>query len=249
MTASSKAFGSARPRRPHLALAGKGGVLGEVGLLRQQVEEGFLDIEARSSSPEIDWIDGGAIQDTGGDTVFKGRNLIQAQTFAQVVLGIGTAQLTVKALKPGAPGNNYSVEIVQGGGALGIAWVSTKLVITLAVAGSTSNAVATAINANAAITDGILCAAGGGVGNMLVAAEAHLAGGVGEGWELKVSGQACLPANTPGTAAVLTLTETVCTVTIPDLTGLGDPRAVGDVVAASIQSDGVFSQSISCVLI
>jgi hypothetical protein len=247
MTASSKAFGSARPRRPHLALAGKGGVLGEVGLLRQQVEEGFLDIEARSSSPEIDWIDGGAIQDTGGDTIFKGRNMIQGQTFAQVVFGTGTAQLTVKALTPGTPGNAYSVEVVDGG-ALAIALVGTKLTVTLETGVSTAADVATAINANAADTDGIMCAVGG-VGVMLAAVEAHLAGGVGEGFELRVSGEVCLPANTPGAAAVLTLTETACTVTIPDLTGLTDPRAAGDVVAASIMSDGVFSQSISCVLI
>lgn len=247
----SKSFGGEAPRRPHLVQDGKGGVAGEVGDLRSDVESGFSVLEGRVGAfPELQWVDGGAPAAAGGDAVLKGANLIQGQDFASLTLGIGTAELVFTALKPGTPGNSFTVELEDGGtaGAEVVTKTANAFVITIEAGVSTADQIATAVNANAADSDGYLTCNGGGSGTPVVTAATALSGGTGEGWTCWVSGVECLPANTTGADGGAALTETACTVTVPDLTAETDARAAGDLAQITISTDGVRTQSLTAVL-
>jgi hypothetical protein len=247
----SKSFGGEAPRRPHLVQNGKGGVAGEVGDLRADVEDGFSALEGRSGTfPELQWVDGGHPAAAGGDMVLKGANLIQGQEFATVTIGSGTDELVFTALKPGTAGNDFTVEIEDGGtaGSEVVTKTGNAFLITAQVGTSTADQIATAVNADGADSDGYLTCNGGGAGTPAVTAATSLAGGTGEGWTCWVSGVECLPANTTGANGGAALAETACTVTVPDLTAETDARAVGDLVAITISADGVRTQSVTGVL-
>jgi hypothetical protein len=191
--------------------------------------------------PVIQAVDGTAPAAAGGDFELHGSYLTQGQTFASKVFGIGTAALTITALKPGDPGNDFTVVIVQGAGALAVAMVGTDITITLAAAGSTADAVATAINANAADTDGYVRCASGGGGTVLIADQANLEGGVGAGFTCTVGGVEALPANTPGTAGAAAITDAVATLTGAALAGAG--LVATDRATIVIVSDNVTSNA------
>jgi hypothetical protein len=247
----SKSFGGEAPRRPHLVSNGKGGVPGEIGDLRSDIENGFSVLEGRSGTfSELEWVDGGHPAAAGGDIVLKGSNMVQGQDFAALTLGTGTAELVFTALKPGTAGNDFTVAIADGGtaGSEAVAKTGNAFVITVEAGVSTADQIATAVNANAADSDGYLTCNGGGAGTPVVTAATALTGGTGEGWTCWVSGVECLPANTTGANGGAALTETACTVTVPDLTAETDARAVGDLVAITFSSDGVRSQSLTGVL-
>ena len=247
----SKSFGGEAPRRPHLVQDGKGGVAGEVGDLRSDVEIGFSVLEGRTGSfPELQWVDGGAPAAAGGDMVIKGADLVQGQEFASLTLGTGTAELVFTALKPGTAGNDFTVELEDGGtaGSEVVAKTGNAFLITIEAGVSTADQIATAVNANAAYSDGYLTCNGGGAGTPVVTAATAMAGGTGEGWTCWVSGVECLPANTTGANGGAALTETACTVTVPDLTAETDARAAGDIAAITVSSDGVRTQSVSAAL-
>lgn len=244
---TSKAFGASRPVNPHL-IDGPGGISREVWDLRKDIEVAFSNIEGRLTAihyPEITFIDGGLPILNGGEMVIKGLYLLQGQEFAQIVLP-GNVGLNLIACRPGTPGNAFSVEIVQGGAGLTVAMPANKLTITLAAGGSTKNAIATAINNAAAQTyqkiRANVTADGGSFG--VVAAETHLAGGVGEGWTCSVTDEDCPPKHDTGAAVSSAhIAEGVATVVVPDLTAIAPARTYADILPISVRSDGVLTST------
>jgi hypothetical protein len=236
----SRTFRDLNPRRPHRA-----SLLSEVGDLRKDIQIAFERLEQESVDyPLIEWLDGTAIPAAGGDVVIRGSHLLQGQTFAHIHANTG---LEIYACIPGEGGNDYSVAIVQGSGALAVAMTAKKLTITLAAApgGSTRNAVATALNDAAADNYQILRAnvtAGGG-SLVTVLAETHLTGGDGDGWECYVSGELAPIMHTVGgaTTTANNVAEGVATVTVPNLTGVSPARAAADRVRVHAISDGVYT--------
>lgn len=249
--AYSKCFGNRKAVHPHLVQRGTGGVAGEVGDLRYDTENAFRTIETRTGMPSADWIDGGAVPYDGGDAVIKGTNLLQGQTVASRACGTGNALVTFYAMRPGEGGNSYAVVITQGAGSLTVTFAADLLTVELDSGGSTAAEVATEVN-KAVPNDckGVIrCVAGGtGLGTVLVAAEANLSGGTGEGWTCTVTGVDCAPMHATGSTPAATITETVCTVTVPDLSAETDARAAADIAALVITSDGVQSLPISFAL-
>lgn len=234
---ASKAMSQQRPAKPHLT-TGKSGVAGEVDDLRKDTDKALETFESRTGYPEIDYIDGAGPAAAGGDMTMVGRRMIQGQTFASLALWAGTSMVTITALKPGKGGNDFTVEVTGTGtaGAETVTKTGNAFVIDIEPGVSTANQIATAINANAADSDGYLRAASGGAGTTnAVAAATNLAGGAGDGWSCTVGGFDCLPINTPGTAGAAALTETSCKVTVPALA----PVVATDKAHVSITSDGV----------
>jgi hypothetical protein len=166
-------------------------------------------------------------------------------------LNAGAAVLSVFALKPGNSG--ITVVVVAGVGALAVTFVPSTgvLTITLAAGGSTDAAIATAINANAAQTDGYIRATSGAAGSLTLAvASTPMAGGDGEYAlnKVEVTGLEALPANEPGANATAKWADGVVTVTVPVLTGATPARAAADIAATRISSNGVQTDPISSVL-
>lgn len=200
------------------------------------------------SLPELDRLDvvgGAAVAAAGGDIELVGRNLLQGMTFdtiSRTESAGGT--LNIYALTPGDSG--ITVEITVGAGGLVLTYVGKKLTIELAAGGSSDDAVATAINADASPCNGYLRAVSGTTGNFTLAqADAPLTGGVGDWTNTQVfaGGLAALPANELGINAVAKWSDTgiVCTT-----------QAVGaatDVVSLAVRSNGVNTGSLSAVLV
>lgn len=242
MAKESRAFGSQRAKKAHL-MQQTGGLAAEIVDLRNDVEEGFQNLEERLGFPELDFIDGGAPAAAGGDAVLVGRNLLQGQTFDTLVLTQSAIQMQLWAVKPGDSGITVAVVV---GGALAIDYNPTTkvLTITLAPAGSTANAVATAINANAAETDGYIRASVLGAGTFTLAqASRPMAGGVGDydGNIVMCAGKECLPANNGTTTSVAVWSDTQITVTVPALT----PVVAADIAQLTLSTDGTRAQAIS----
>ncbi|MFW9801043.1 MAG: hypothetical protein ACFFFC_00200 [Candidatus Thorarchaeota archaeon] len=236
----SKSFGAQVPKKAHL-LQRTGGIAAEVQDLRDDVETGFQNAEERLQYPVIDWSDGGGAVVGGGDLTLKGRYLLQSQTFDQLVTGSGNSQVTYKMLKPGDSG--FSVEHVQGAGALSAAIVGTKLTVTIASGGSTATAVAGAVNAACV---GIILATAGGTGaeNIAVLAETNLTGGAGDysGNKVLVSGVEALPKHVDGSWANGTVV-----VTVPDLTSETDARNVVDLLQVELFSNGIVTSALTSI--
>ena len=181
----------------------------------------------------------------GGDIVLGGRNLLQGQAFDGLTRSqVGGASIALAPLKPGASG--ITVQIVAGAGALGIAYDSgtRALIITLAAGGSTDDAIATAINANGAQTDGhVRCASGSGGAFTLAQASAPMTGGAGNyaGNQVLVGGIEALPANTPGTAgaAAWATTSIKCTTAA---------SSISDAVQIVVQSNGLRSRPLTSLV-
>ena len=250
---TSKAFSGQSPKKPHLIHAGKGGVPGEVWDTRKDVDSAFELLESRDATleyPELDWMDGGFAAAAGGDLILKGRYLVQGQEFATLTIGTGTAELVITALKPGEGGNDFTIEIEDGGtaGSEVVTKTGNAFVITAEVGTSTADQIAVAINADGADSDGYIWCDGGGAGTPAVTAATNLAGGVGDGWACYISGVECLPANTTGANGGAALTEDSCTVTVPDLTAETPARAATDPAAAYIVSNNIATQSLSGLL-
>ena len=201
-----------------------------------------------AGAPELDLLNvsgGAAINHVGGDIKLVGRNLLQGQTFDSIHLTeVGGADLTLYALKPGP--SLFTVQIVAGAGALSMTFVGGALVITLAAAGSTDDAVATLINANAAATDGYVRAVSAGGGTFTLAqAAAPMAGGTGDYAHNKVmvAGLEALPANTPGTNAAAKWSDSGITCTTQAA------GAATDVAAVRVESAALWTAQISGVMI
>lgn len=240
MAKQSKSFGAARALKAHL-MQQTGGLSAEINDLRKDVEEGFQNNEAKSGFPTLDALDPGTLLAAGqASFVMAGRNLLQGQTFDTLTSGLTTAGFVVTMLKPGDSG--VRLKVVQGTGALAAALANGLLTVTLDVGGSTATQVVAAINAEATCI-GIVHAAvlSGGGGTVLIAAEAPLAGGVGDydGNNVYINGQSCDPVQ-----AAAQWTNTSITVLVPALTG----RVATDIVAVVVESNGVMTGQLSAVL-
>jgi hypothetical protein len=222
---------------------------GNAAVNQGNIEAGFLALEARTDMPKLEWLDGGNFAAAGGDIVLKGTALTAGNaTLDSVQLTESTTELTIAALKPGSTG--ISVEVLAGEDALAIAYASNQLTITLASGGSTADAIATAINADAAQTEGILRANVDTAGNFTLAiAETALTGGTGTGtFAVYASGVECLPANETGTTSTAKWSATAITCTVPDLTGETDARAIGDLVQIKVVANNIESDSLQAEL-
>lgn len=246
MAKESKAFGSQRAAKAHL-LQQTGGLAAEIKDLRSDVEEGFQNLEERAGYPELDYVDGAGPAAAGGDMVLVGRNLLQGQTFDVLELWTGTSKVTITCLKPGKSPFTFAV---TGGGTAGsevVSKVGNAFSIQIEVGVSTANQIATALNANAAASDGYLRAASSGVGfNNAIQAATALAGGVGTFAEnvVRVAGFECLPANTPGTAGAAAWTDTQIKVTVPALA----PVVATDKAQITVMSDGTRADAMSAAV-
>jgi hypothetical protein len=246
----SRSFGTQVPKRAALVKP-TGGQAGELYDLRDDVDLGFRNAEGRVDFPQLEWVDGGAFAAAGGDVVLKGANLVQGQTFHTWTSTGATDndKFAVTALKPGED-EGFEV-VVTDTGSLTVDLSAGVLAITINGGTTTAGDVATAINADAANTNGILRGStpGDGSGNASVESQSASSGGTGSGWACYVSGVECLPANENATEdATAKVTETAATVTVPDLTAETDARAIGDIVSVSIWSDGVYTMQLSVVL-
>jgi hypothetical protein len=233
----SRAFGAQHAKKAHL-MQQTGGLAAEIQDLREDTEIGFKNLEDRAGYPELDYVDGG-LPLAGGDVVIHGRNLLQGQTFDSLTIAQSAIRLQLFALKPGASG--ITVVVIAGSGALGAAYNPTTkvLTITLAAGGSTADAVATEINKNGGVAEGII-RANVSVGGTLTLAQASapMTGGTGTWSENKVmvAGLEALPANETGTTSTAKWSDTTISVTIPSLAGAG--LAVEDLYQLTVMSDG-----------
>jgi hypothetical protein len=250
MARESKAFGSQRGQKEHLT-KGKGGVAGEVEDLRNDVEEGFQNFEARIGYPELDLHDQSVsdVVAAGGDIVLVGRELLQGQTFDKINITEGTVDLLIEMLKPGK--SNVRVVFTTGAGGLVIDLTNDLLTIELPAAGQdTVDNIATAINADGADTEGIIRASMvAGTGNNITqagqgTAEIPLAGGDGDYDynKVMVGGLEALPANETGTTSVAKWTNTSLKVTTQAV------GAAADHVQITVMSDGKRTQALTAVL-
>jgi hypothetical protein len=202
-----------------------------------------------TSAPELDYHDvvgSAAIAAAGGDIKLVGRNLLQSQTFDSLSRTEGSASFQVYALKPGVSGITCQVTVGAGGLVVTFNPGTGALVIELAAAGSSDDAIATAINADISQANGYIRAVSSSGGNFTLAqAQTALSGGAGDyaNNEVIVGGLEALPANETGVNAAQKWNDTdiVCTT-----------QAVGaatDVVTVAIKSNGVWTQSLSEALV
>lgn len=246
MTASSRFASLVNSSAAHLAEleAGRYNMLNEIKQLRADVETYACQLENMYGLPLLDWFDtsGGAPTATGGDVVLYGRNLLQSQTFDSLALVSGAATVTIYALTPGVSG--ITVAVAAPSGTLAVTYSTTTKICTItpAAAGSTDDAVATAINTSAAQTDGYLRAISGTTGTFLAAvASQAMTGGAGDYAQnvLRVAGTQIYPANTQhATVCPAKWTDTSITATFPNLTGLTPALAATDKVAFGLMSNG-----------
>lgn len=149
---------------------------------------------------------------TGGgatDVVCNGTGLLGNQVKATKTIGnvAGDASIDFEAVTPGAPGNAVSVEFATpAGGGVVIAVVANKITITPASGGSTTSAIATAVNGDADAK--LLVQAAENVAGTIneVIAEQYLDGGKGPGVSMTLGGTAC---------SITELTDTAVTFDIP----------------------------------
>jgi len=158
------------------------------------------------------------------------------------------------------PANNGTFPIVAGGNATTVKFTnaagvteaftgtweiggSNLLTVTLATAGNTATEVTAQINGALSCIGVIFAVAGGaGSGTVLVASQANLVGGAGlyAGNKVWVSGIEALPKQ-----AASQWTNTSIIVTVPALTS----RATLDTVNITVSSNGIYSESLSAVLL
>lgn len=234
--ARSVSFGSEQPDRPHT-------VQREVGDLRSDVERAVLALESRDALPQLYVASGSIGEDAGGTNslVLYGANLLAGRAKASGTI----AGITLTALRPGTPGNDISLAIAVGAGALAVAVVGNAITVTLAAAGSTVANIVTAINAHATAST-LVDAAVGTAGTLTTATAAtKLSGGTGEGFvvtALSVAGGALV-------STALTISETVTNakVVITD-DQLGD-LVEGDRVSIVIDSHTVRTQALEFIVV
>ena len=255
MSTKSLSFGSAHARLAHL-LASGGGIAGEVADVRQDVEAAFEASDFRTGFPSVDWVHGTPAATGASSVVLHGSALLQSQTFDHATItdsGAGAAgSIVITALKPGVSG--ITVVVATPSGTLALAYSPSTKVLTItptASTGDTDNTIATAINADNSVVRGILRATSGGLGSIKNAiASTALAGGLGDYAHntVTISGVEALPANTTGATGVAAWSDTIITVTAPDLTAASPARATSDIVKVSARSNDVVSLGVSLVL-
>lgn len=161
-------------------------------------------------------------------------------TAADIVTALST-NATIAALMTAVVGTGGTVDAITAPTPLANGRV---LIIQPAAGGSLASVLATLINANGAGCQGILWATivvGDGTVFSGPVSSTPLAGGTGsyDGFEVTFSGVAALPKNTTGATGAAAWTDTLVTVTSPDLTATNPAHTTGDKVAAVIQANGV----------
>lgn len=240
----SRVFGSRQPARPHL-LRGSHGLTREVADLAGDIEAAFQSLEDPSAGPLVETLPAATasiatVNGAGLAFSITGQNFLQGQTFATATLtGPANGDLTFSAVIPGVGGNAISVTVVDSaGGGLAVTVNGTDIQIDQGGSGSNATAVAAAVNAHAAASLLVECAAGGtGAGVVPVAAQTLLTGGgaaarsgrSGSGVQLVFGG------NTQ--SITVQVTDTVVVGRLDDGTGL----SAGEVASIWVVSDGVRS--------
>lgn len=230
MSTGSRAFSNEIPNVPHL-IRGK-----EVGDLRDDVEAAFYRVEKRTGYPKISRVVGGTAVSISGlpaSADLAGTGFLQGQTKATATIGTGTAELAFTATRPGEPGNDITVEIVDSaGGGLAVSVVGTDIEIDKGGASDDADAIKVALDGDADIAN-LIVTVSGGAGVPVVTAQTSLTGGVGEGVNVYVNG---IAQGVDGA-----VTDTALPLVVTDLTG----AANGDAAVLQVESDGVYSDPIT----
>lgn len=154
----------------------------------RSIREGLAGLPSLNEYQAADYSTGGG----GSDVVCTGTALLGGQVQATLSAVETTAQLDLEAVNPGGSGNDVSLEIEVGVGALAVGVVANKITVTLQAAGDTVADVRDAINGDAAAKL-LVQATEGAAGNLTAAqAEAFLTGGEGPGVSLTLGGTACV---------------------------------------------------------
>lgn len=221
---------------------------GETADLRDDVETGFLAMEARTGFPMLEWLDlgaaGGITADGSVDIVARGSNLLNGGAFATITI----AGLTLDAVIPGTTANGYSAAIVDTlGGGLTLDFTAGLLTIDQGGSASDEDTIATAINNAGSPAFGLIRANSAGGGAMAVASEVSLAGGLGDDFSASIAGVAVPLLHPVGAAtAAASMSDTSITLNPPALTSGG--AAAGDACNAHLLCNGVMVE-ISSVLV
>lgn len=221
---------------------------GETADLRDDVESGFMAMEAQTGFPMLDWLDlgaaGGITADGSVDIVARGRSLLNGSDYATVTI----AGLTLDAVIPGTTANGYSVVIVDSaGGGLTLDFTDGLLTIDQGGSGSDEDTIATAINNAGSPAYGLIRANSAGGGAMAVASEVPMTGGVGDDFSADCNGIAVpLLHPTGGATAAAAASDTTVTLNPPALTSGG--AAAGDACNFRMLCNGVMV-ALSSVLV
>lgn len=165
---------------------------GEIADLRSDVDEAFGVLETK---PTLTRVTGGstALSISGLPTAkpLVGVGLLAGKVQASLVINEGTtAELTFTAQRPGTPGNDITVTIVDTSGGLAVSVVGTDIEIDKGGGSDDAAAIKAALDGDADILNLIATAHDGvaGAGEPAVAAAQNLAGGTGDGFSVTVNG-------------------------------------------------------------
>lgn len=189
---------------------------GEIADLRSDVDEAFAELQ---NKPVLTRITGGstALSISGLPTAkpMVGVGLLASKVQASLVINEGTtAELTFTANRPGTPGNDITVAIVDSGsGGLAVAVVGTDIEIDKGGGSDDAAAIKAALDGDADILNLIATAHDGvaGAGEPAVVAAQNLDGGTGDGFSVMVNGIE-QKLNGP-------ITDTAIPMLVDDLTG------------------------------
>lgn len=238
----SKCFGHLRPIKGHLVKYRQSGMGygAEIAVLRNQVDLAFGTLEERKEYPEVTAVDLAAtsLSMLGGVLKVNGKYLLNEQNFDSLIVQGGTGgtayTIGLYSMQPGQTG--LSIEFVQGAGPT-LSRTGDKFTIQADFGdGYTADALATLINTDGEVTQGVLRAYVqlGEAQNVEVMAETPLAGGSDTyGIQCHVAGEECTPYHDLATTqADAAFTDEQLRFTVPDLTG-------------KVSSDGIVSISVT----
>lgn len=192
----------------------------------------------RNELSALTWIDRsvGTVRLDGGELVVNGVNLLQDQTFDQLVIGAGASALTFAPTKPGNSG--MAVELINSAPLAVVGLVGGLLTVNINAGVTTADELATAVNLAGSAAHHYIRVVSGGGGVVLAAAAAPMVGGDGAGFTAYIGGAEAFPYHAAGTAPGATITDTQLTLTVPDMTALGTPISATDPTTLSVTVDG-----------
>ena len=194
---SSKAFGTQAAKKPHLVRDGKGGLAGEIGDLRSDIETAFRSQETRTGYPTITSLPQIPKSASAQDFVITGAGFNQSQTKDSLAVTSGTGIITFTALFPGDSGMSITI-LTAAGGAEVIAYNAiTKVISITPRIGATAANVVASVNADTTVNKLVTCVVtAAGAGFSTAVANAVMTGGTGQtagGWAISVNGVAQYP--------------------------------------------------------
>jgi len=172
-----------------------GAIHGDAAVLQVQSDVSFSDaatLGVITERPQLTRITGGtttvSISGMPIDKPLVGTALLAGRAQATLTFGTGTSQLDFDANRPGADGNDITIEIVDStGGGLAITQSGGAIEIDLGGATSDADAIKTAWDLVLDVLDLATCTSGG-AGVPVVTAVDNLAGGTGLGFSVMVNG-------------------------------------------------------------